>query len=86
MRKLPKEPENWATRQTILLFRLIDEVSETNFSGLRTIVEQAEQIEIDLTGPRQIERDVGFEISNICLLYTSPSPRDQRGSRMPSSA
>ena len=27
----------------------------------------------------------GFE-SNNCLLYTSPSPRDQRGSRMPSSA
>ena len=28
------------------------------------------------------------EIKNllICLLYTSPSPRDQRGSRMPSSA
>ena len=25
-------------------------------------------------------------MSNICLLYTSPSPRDQRGSRMPSSA
>ena len=24
--------------------------------------------------------------SNVCLLYTSPSPRDQRGSRMPSSA
>ena len=24
--------------------------------------------------------------SNPCLLYTSPSPRDQRGSRMPSSA
>ena len=23
---------------------------------------------------------------SICLLYTSPSPRDQRGSRMPSSA
>ena len=31
-----------------------------------------------------------FEIltldTNSCLLYTSPSPRDQRGSRMPSSA
>ena len=30
-----------------------------------------------------------IEIGNItsrCLLYTSPSPRDQRGSRMPSSA
>ena len=24
--------------------------------------------------------------ANVCLLYTSPSPRDQRGSRMPSSA
>ena len=24
--------------------------------------------------------------NNHCLLYTSPSPRDQRGSRMPSSA
>ena len=24
--------------------------------------------------------------SDDCLLYTSPSPRDQRGSRMPSSA
>ena len=26
------------------------------------------------------------EASRLCLLYTSPSPRDQRGSRMPSSA
>ena len=25
-------------------------------------------------------------LTDICLLYTSPSPRDQRGSRMPSSA
>ena len=27
-----------------------------------------------------------YHLSNDCLLYTSPSPRDQRGSRMPSSA
>ena len=27
-----------------------------------------------------------FNGKRICLLYTSPSPRDQRGSRMPSSA
>ena len=26
------------------------------------------------------------ETTSTCLLYTSPSPRDQRGSRMPSSA
>ena len=25
-------------------------------------------------------------LREVCLLYTSPSPRDQRGSRMPSSA
>ena len=32
--------------------------------------------------------DVYFRGNSItcCLLYTSPSPRDQRGSRMPSSA
>jgi magnesium transporter len=65
MRKLPKEPEQWADRQTILLFRLMDEVSETNFSSLRTIVEQAEQLEIDLAGSRQTDRDIGFELSNM---------------------
>ena len=31
-------------------------------------------------------RSAGNALSKICLLYTSPSPRDQRGSRMPSSA
>ena len=30
-------------------------------------------------------QDAWHEVSG-CLLYTSPSPRDQRGSRMPSSA
>ena len=31
-------------------------------------------------------RGVCVAVVVICLLYTSPSPRDQRGSRMPSSA
>jgi magnesium transporter len=65
MRKLPKEPKQWADRQTILLFRLMDEVSETNFSSLRTIIEQAEQLEIDLAGSRQTDRNIGFELSNM---------------------
>ena len=30
--------------------------------------------------------DVMITLIEACLLYTSPSPRDQRGSRMPSSA
>ena len=37
-------------------------------------------IEIEFTGLRPGEKMID------CLLYTSPSPRDQRGSRMPSSA
>ena len=29
---------------------------------------------------------IGYGLSKDCLLYTSPSPRDKRQSRMPSSA
>ena len=42
--------------------------------------EQYDRGEIDTEGKPVFQ---GF---NGCLLYTSPSPRDQRGSRMPSSA
>ena len=31
-------------------------------------------------------RDAGIDLFVCCLLYTSPSPRDKRQSRMPSSA
>ena len=33
-----------------------------------------------------LERDTGRKRGFACLLYTSPSPRDKRQSRMPSSA
>ena len=36
---------------------------------------------------RRIFGNGGYSVEYYaCLLYTSPSPRDQRGSRMPSSA
>ena len=35
---------------------------------------------------RIIDRLVGYKVSPVCLLYTSPSPRDVEESRMPSSA
>ena len=35
---------------------------------------------------KSLEKVYGSEQYKNCLLYTSPSPRDQRGSRMPSSA
>ena len=37
-------------------------------------------------GARHGHRPTWDVRKNTCLLYTSPSPRDQRGSRMPSSA
>ena len=40
-------------------------------------------------GPDQVRvkvRAMGVNRADICLLYTSPSPRDKRQSRMPSSA
>ena len=47
----------------------------------------------DTDNPQEFELELGdttegfhFAESEFCLLYTSPSPRDQRGSRMPSSA
>ena len=50
-------------------------------------------IEVDLEGARNVKRLMPEAITVFlappswdCLLYTSPSPRDQRGSRMPSSA
>ena len=48
---------------------------------------QQERDELKLV-PEGIEGMVPFRgpVNNTCLLYTSPSPRDQRGSRMPSSA
>ena len=36
--------------------------------------------------PQGIEECRYVRLISSCLLYTSPSPRDQRGSRMPSSA
>ena len=35
---------------------------------------------------REVRQNTHSAPSKPCLLYTSPSPRDQRGSRMPSSA
>ena len=65
LRKLPKDPEGWASRQTLLLARIIDEISEANFSILRLIVDRTEQLELDLAGSRQIERDLSVELSNM---------------------
>ena len=51
---------------------------ETNF--MRLTMELVEWMEREMVELNKTSKYRG------CLLYTSPSPRDQRGSRMPSSA
>ena len=56
--------------------------------------ERLEEVKLELENPDvwsnpEKAQSLGKErvqLDNFCLLYTSPSPRDQRGSRMPSSA
>ena len=61
------------------------------FSGLSGLVKQHFQIDL-FTGHLFVFFNRRRDYVKIlawdkdCLLYTSPSPRDQRGSRMPSSA
>ena len=49
------------------------------------IVDNADYLQ-DLVANNFLLVLIGFIVAYACLLYTSPSPRDQRGSRMPSSA
>ena len=46
----------------------------------------AEALNIEAKLQRCNREEIKDLLRKICLLYTSPSPRDQRGSRMPSSA
>ena len=67
------EPENAAYQDSMgwVLFKL------ERYEEARTHLQKA----VDLPNGGD-----GTILEHICLLYTSPSPRDQRGSRMPSSA
>ena len=64
-------------------------ISALNYTGLNVMT--AVSMSIVIGGNFLDNRAVGLGgimggIVYLCLLYTSPSPRDQRGSRMPSSA
>ena len=55
--------------------------SENDYFSDRIKRLQPNTVDLDFLD-EQVRKKLGL----ICLLYTSPSPRDQRGSRMPSSA
>ena len=68
-----------------------DEISNEIFQDLvskkDSLVKEIKELE---TKKIEIEKDIESNFKgqsdNICLLYTSPSPRDPKSSRMPSSA
>ena len=65
--------------------RVVELFEARSPKGKSPLAEAAGVIRIDESDNRRklvLVRDDGED----CLLYTSPSPRDQRGSRMPSSA
>ena len=48
--------------------------------------EKLKEVQAQLSDPSEILTLDVTDMSSICLLYTSPSPRDRQKSRMPSSA
>ena len=70
-----------------------DDVTNVDSLGIGTfrqgvnVVGHSELDNINVSGVSTFSgRIVASATNNTCLLYTSPSPRDQRGTRMPSSA
>ena len=61
------------------LFRRIEDVHEDLRKPYGRILDAG-------TGGHSLKWLATLPTDAVCLLYTSPSPRDQRGSRMPSSA
>ena len=67
----------------VLFAKSLDSLNEDKSSGIKNVM-----IPSVITEEHQILIPNSKKLIQygVCLLYTSPSPRDQRGSRMPSSA
>ena len=60
-------------------------------SGMQAVIQvhdavKAGSVDIAVAGGMESMTNAPYLLPNACLLYTSPSPRDKRQSRMPSSA
>ena len=94
----PPQPDGLAFKNRIDLSELSKAVIEIKEQLRKVIIGQEEMIDLLIVsilanGHSLIEGVPGVAktvtaklLAKTCLLYTSPSPRDQRGSRMPSSA
>ena len=61
-----------------------DIIAKTDLPGNVQMVNIANQLNVDASDVETVM--ITNEGSKVCLLYTSPSPRDRQKSRMPSSA
>ena len=78
-----------STRRALINISIAEQAAKNNWEGIICFgsvrdVDALEDIDIGIQGLLSIP--VGASTSKICLLYTSPSPRDLSTSRMPSSA
>ena len=75
----------WYTGSTLMNFLESDIqiTTDRNLRDFRFPVQTVIRPNLDFRG---FAGTISSGIIRVCLLYTSPSPRDQRGSRMPSSA
>ena len=70
--------------EAIRLYRQVAITDPDNATYASNCADELEKLGVATPAPQASIADT--DITNACLLYTSPSPRDQRGSRMPSSA
>ena len=82
-------PLNWAMTQNNLGIALQEQGKRTQGEAGAALFAQAVAVyEAALTVRTRKDHPMQWAMTqdNICLLYTSPSPRDRQKSRMPSSA
>ena len=72
--------------QTMNKRELSDDEREKFLKFMADDVDRLDGLISHLLDARTMEKNIADKEYETCLLYTSPSPRDQRGSRMPSSA
>ena len=70
---------------TLLYFAIWSPIASSRDSKQARVDAKRDTVVWMLTKKQEVEHLKRIN-PNLCLLYTSPSPRDQRGSRMPSSA
>ena len=66
LKNLPKKEGDLPERLSILLARIIDEISERNYDTLRVLVERAQSIELELGSEKSVTaKEISLEMSKI---------------------